>query len=137
MSSEIKLQDLFLQDKPRKKWICQVKIGEKICGTEIADCGNISGRTRHIAYKHPSIKIAKKNSAPPATQSLSNDATIVDKLHSAHPLGSQRYKKLNAAVLEYIILSNLPLSHVDDPNFKKLLNSFDSKHSQRFLIIFA
>lgn len=135
MSNFNTIQNLFLHDKPRKKWICQVKIGEKICGTEISDCGNVSGRTRHIQRKHQSITVVKKNISSQTSQTKESESCILNQIsQTAYPIGSSKYKKLNSAVLEYIILKNLPLSHADDPIFLKLLQTFDPKHNQRYCI---
>lgn len=133
MSIANTIQNLFLQDKPKKKWICQVKIGESICGTELADCGNVSGRTKHIERKHPHITLIKKNSSNLPKTTKETEDSILDKLsNTTHAIGSLKYKKLNAAVLEYLILKNLPLSHADDPVFLNLLHTFDAKHNQRW-----
>ena len=115
MSKEIKLKDLFLLDKPKNKWICQVKIGQSICGQELANTGNTSGRLNHIKYKHKQIELAKPKTNPKTTQSDSASESPF-KLLGEYSHDSLRGQKLNQAVLEFIINTSQPI---------KMLKVFD------------
>lgn len=133
------IKDLFQLDKNKNKWICQVKNGsDKICGAELANSGNTSGRTLHVEAKHKDIQLAKVEK-PKASQetsksssfSMSSSESTIREALGLYPADSARSKKLNQAVLRFIIHCYQPFSIVEDPIFIAMLKAFDPRHNQR------
>ena len=53
------LSELFIHDQPRKKYICQVLVGNGKCLSELSDANNTSIRKNHLKAKHGQIKYVK------------------------------------------------------------------------------
>ena len=122
-----KLVDLFILDKPKMKWVCQVMVNGKKCGAELSKSGNTSGRKGHITSMHKDIILEK------AKENIEKTISIRDSLQG-YATNSMRYIKLNRAVLNFIVRKNQPISLVNDPDFLEMLKEFDPRHVQRYII---
>mgnify|MGYP003384874895 CR=1 FL=1 len=125
-------KDLFVHDQVADRWVCQVKkINEKgesvICGRTLAKLGNTTGRHSHLNSFHPHVKLVGQINSPskPETRSILEEFKRV--VADPYPEDSLQNKKINKAMIEFIIACNLPISIVDHIKFKEFVGVLDPR----------
>ena len=92
----------------------------------IVNNGNGTGRRNHLKAKH---KVIFEELAA-TEQDKAPEVSIKQLLLGKNPFDkeSERYKKLDEYLLNFIINSCQPLSIVDEENFVKMLAKFDDRY---------
>ena len=127
-------RDYFEIDKPRGKLICKVVIsGEKsngtarYCNAELADNKNTSAMNGHLEARHKNIKFKKRTNeaenlnTPSAIKAALLNTNFYDK-------DSETYKSITDNLIEFIAVTNQPLSIVDEKPFVKLVSKLNNKY---------
>jgi hypothetical protein len=127
-------RDYFEIDKPRGKLICKVVIsGEKsngtarYCNAELADNKNTSAMNGHLEARHKNIKFKKRTNeaenqnTPSAIKAALLNTNYYDK-------DSETYKSITDNLIEFIAVTNQPLSIVDEKPFVKLESKLNNKY---------
>jgi len=127
-------RDFFEIDKPRGKLICKVVIsGDKsngtarYCNAELSNNNNTSSMNGHLKSRHKSIKFKTKNSEPenPNAPSVIKQALLNT---NTYDKDSEKYRQITERLVEFIVVTNQPLSIVDEKPFIKFLSLLDNKY---------
>ena len=94
-----------------------------------------------MAAKHPKVtyttsrskkQLEPSNDDVEEVEPTEHKESIADKLKSDnYPPDSIRNRYLNEGVLNFLVHYNLPISVVDDSEFKAMLKRFDKRYHQR------
>lgn len=139
------LSELFIHDQPRKKYICQVAIGNRKCLSELSDANNTTIRKNHLKAKHSEIKYVTPFKNTPKMDNLATqdnsisqlkleNESIIDRFAQYAPT-SIKYNELSQAILHLITEYYLPLSIVEHPAFIAAFKAFNSRYTMRYFII--